>query len=167
MKNNKGFTLIELLAVIVVLAIVTVLATRSILPFMSDARVDAFEIEAANVVKSAEDALSFYNLGEVNLKNNTASCRKNNEICFNVAELIDLGIYQGDKESFKGKVMIDVTNPSVPTYELYLQKGAEFNIIAGEGKDYTDSTYINDGGWISISGVTEAKVTEYSTCSCS
>ena len=100
MKNNNGFTLIELLAVIVVLAIVTVIATQSILPYMSNARPDAFGIEATNVVQSAESAVSFYNLNKINLKNNTSSCKKDKIICFTVAELINLGLYEGDTDYY-------------------------------------------------------------------
>ena len=162
MKNNKGFTLIELLAVIVVLAIVTVIATQSILPFMSSARIDAFAIEATSVINSSEDALSFYNLGKVKLDGNTNSCRSGNVVCFTVAELIDLGLYEGDKDVYKGKVLIDVTNSAVPSYTLYLQKGAEFSIV---GSDTTDFT--NDGADIVDGGFASDKVNEYTTCSCS
>lgn len=161
MKNNKGFTLIELLAVIVVLAIVTVIASSSILPYMSNARVDAFEVEATNVVKSAKSALDLYNMNQVSLKGNTSSCKKDNNICFTIKELVDLGIYKDKADNFSGKVLIDVTNSTAPTYTLYLQKGAEFNITGGTETDYVDSTAINNGGW------SDADATSYSTCSCS
>ena len=106
MKNNRGFTLIELLAVIVVLAIVTVLATRSVLPFMSDARLDSFKIEATNVIDATENAISYYNLGQTKLKNNAVSCRKGNVVCFTVAELIDLGFYDGSKDKFSQVILL-------------------------------------------------------------
>lgn len=145
MKNNKGFTLIELLAVIVVLAIVTVIASSSILPYMSNARVDAFEVEATNIVKSAQSAMDLYNMGQVKLKGDTTSCKKDNNICFSVQELIDLGIYNDKTGNFKGYVNIDVTNSTNPTYELYLQKGAEFYINGGTETDYVDSDSVKSG----------------------
>lgn len=160
MKNKNGFTLIELLAVIVVLSIVTVIATQSILPFMSNARPDAFRIEASNVINSSQDAISFYNLGKITLDNNANSCKKGNVVCFTIAELIDLGLYKGDKDIYKGKVLIDVTTATSPTYTLYLQKGAEFNIKGGTETDYVDNGTINNGGW------TDAELTEYTACDC-
>lgn len=161
MKNNNGFTLIELLAVIVVLAIVTVIATQSILPYMSNARPDAFGIEATNVVQSAESAVSFYNLNKIDLKNNTSSCKKDKVICFTVAELINLGLYEGDSNSYKGKVLIDVTNSANPSYTLYLQKGAEFSIV---GSNETD--FVNNKSDLIEGGFADDKVTEYTTCTC-
>ena len=162
MKNKKGFTLIELLAVIVVLAIVTVIATQSVLPFMSSARRDAFAIEATDVVNSAESALSFYNLGKVTIAGDANSCKSGNKVCFTITKLIDLGLYEGDKNIYKGKVEIDITNSSVPTYTLYAQKGAEFSIVNSDTRDFTkDGSDIVDGGFAS------GKVNEYTSCSCS
>jgi len=161
MNNKKGFTLIELLAVIVVLAIVTVIATQSILPFMSNARPDAFRVEATELMNGAENAIELYSLGEIDLKNNTASCKKGNEICFTVKELIDLGIYKDKTGTFSGKVLIDITNKTSPSYKLYFQKGAEFNITGGTETDYVNNGTINDGGW------SDADATANSTCSCS
>lgn len=158
MKNNKGFTLIELLAVIVVLAIVTVLATRSVLPFMSSARVDAFRIEASNVIKSAEDAVDLYTIQQIKLKNNTLSCIKDNVLCITVEELINLGLYDGDKESFSGKVLVNISNLKSPSYTLYFQKNSEFNINGGTEKDYVNNGTVNNGGWTSSNG--------QSVCSC-
>ena len=161
MKNNQGFTLIELLAVIVVLAIVTVIATQSILPYMSSARSDAFRIEASHVINASEDAVTFLNMGTIDLKNNTASCKSGNVVCFTISELINLGLYDGEANTYKGKVLIDVSNTAKPTYTLYLQKGAEFNITGGTDKDYVNNGTINDGGW------TDTDFETYTTCSCS
>lgn len=161
MINKKGFTLIELLAVIVVLAIVTVVATQSILPYMANARPDAFAIEASNVIKSAQDAYSFYNINEVRLKNNESSCRVGNDICFTVKELIDLGIYEGDSDVFKGKVIIDITDSKDPEYTLFLSKGAEFRVTGSNEQNYVDNKMdIKDGGW------TETETSEYTRCIC-
>lgn len=161
MKNSKGFTLIELLAVIVVLAIVTVIASSSILPYMSNARPDAFKVEATNVINSAKSVMDLYNMNEISLKGNTSSCKKDNVICFTVQELIDLGIYKDKTGAFSGKVLIDITNQTSPSYTLYLQKGAEFNITGGTSTDYVNSGTINDGGW------SDSDATTNSTCSCS
>ena len=158
MKNNKGFTLIELLAVIVVLAIVTVIATQSILPYMANARPDAFAIEASNVVKSAQDAYNFYNINEVKLKNNESSCKVTNKICFTVEELINLGLYDGDKDTFKGKVIIDITDSKNPEYKLYLSKGAEFSITGSIETNFVENKMdIDDGGWSEIDAETYTK----------
>jgi len=160
-NNKQGFTLIELLAVIVVLSVVTVLATRSILPFMANARSDSFRTEASNVINSANDAINFYNLGRVTLKDNGESCKVGKTICFTVDELISLGIFEAEEGTFSGKVIVNVTNPSNPTYNLWLQKGAEFSIVNGAHTDY-----VNNGELIS-GGFPEANVEEYTTCDCS
>lgn len=160
MKNNKGFTLIELLAVIVVLAIVTVIATRSVLPYMSSAREDAFGIEATDVVESTNDAIDLYNLNKIKLKDKK-SCVKGNVFCFTVEELVDLGIYSGDKDTYKGKIIVDITNSASPKYTVYLQKGSEFSI---NGSNDTD--YVNKKDGIVNGGFANDKVDEYTTCTC-
>ncbi len=162
MKNNKGFTLIELLAVIVVLAIVTVIATRSVLPYMSSAREDAFGIEATDVVESTNDAIDLYNLNKIKLnETEKKSCKKDNTICFTVEELITLGLYEGDKDTYKGKIIVDITNSASPKYIVYLQKGSEFSI---NGSSNTD--YVNKKDDIKSGGFANDKVTEYTTCTC-
>ena len=161
MKNSKGFTLIELLAVIVVLAIVTVIASSSILPYMSNARPDAFKVEATNVIKSASDATDLYFMNQVKLKGNESSCLVGNVICFTIKELSDLGLYKDRAGNFSGKVLVNISNRLNPTYELYLQKGAEFNITAGTEIDYVNNGTVSPGGWAS------ADAENYSKCSCS
>ncbi len=52
--KRKGFTLIELLAVIAILSILVILAVPKVLQLFSDARKNAFETEARNIVKAAE-----------------------------------------------------------------------------------------------------------------
>lgn len=161
MKNNNGFTLIELLAVIVILAIVTVVATRSILPYMSNSRIDAFGIEATEIVKSASSAVDLYNLNQLKM-NGTNSCVKDNVFCFTVEELIDLGLYTGTKDTYKGKVLVNMTDTFTPTYEVYIQKGAEFSINGS-----TDTDYVNKKDNIDTGGFANDKVDEYTKCTCS
>lgn len=161
MKNNNGFTLIELLAVIVILAIVTVIATRSILPFMSSARIDAFGIEATDVVESTNDAIDLYNLNKIKLNGNK-SCVKNKVFCFTVEELIDLGIYEGSKETYKGKIIVDTSNASSSKYTVYIQKGAEFKIVGKSETDYVN----NKDGNIEEGGFNDSEAAEYTTCTC-
>ena len=136
MDNKKGFTLIELLAVILILAIVTLIGFTTMSTYTKSAREDAFRIEATEVVKGAKDALDLYNLNKISLKNNEASCKKSsNEYCFTVAELINLGIYDGDSETFTGKVIISL-NDNAATYTLFFKKANEFKIINGFREDY-------------------------------
>lgn len=161
MKNNKGFTLIELLAVIIVLAVVMVLATRTILPQMSNARIDAFEISANAMLKSATDAKDYYNLGKIKLNSDTTkSCKINNTLCFTIEEIIELGLNEGDKDIYQGKVIIENYNGEKPTYTLYLQKGAEFSIVGSKEENYENSEDIVEGGFDSD------KLAEYTTCTC-
>jgi len=149
MKNKKGFTLVELLAVIVVLAIVMVLATTTVLPYMGKAREEAFRLEATNVVKSAESAVDLYSLGEIKLKNNANSCKNSekNTICFTVNELIDLALYEGDKDVYSGSVTIDLTDTKIPSYLLYFKKNDEFKIIGGTHKDYNENGVLSNDDW--------------------
>jgi len=157
MKNNKGFTLIELLAVIVVLAIVMVLATTTVLPYMSDARQNAFKIEASNVISAVDNAKDLYNIGKIKMNSNAKiSCATATKICFNVDELINLGIYEGDKNSYDGKITVANYNTPTPTYELYLKKNDEFKILGGTLKDYTNAS-LSTGDWAA----------SYTECSCS
>ena len=147
MKNRKGFTLIELLAVIVVLAIVMVLATTTVLPYMTKAREKAFRIEATSVVQAAKNAYDLYNLNQIKLyDNNAPSCKNSAWICFTVEELIDLGIYTGDKNEYKGMVYIHNGGDYKinPVYELYLKKGNEYAIIGQIKENYNDSGEIDD-----------------------
>lgn len=155
-NNNKGFTLIELLAVIIVLAIVMVLAATTVLPYMSTAREDAFRLEATNVITSAQNAIDLYNLKEIKLKNNENSCKKDNTICFSVSELIDLGIYEGDKNVYSGSVIVDLTNSKIPSYTLYLKKNDEFKIVGGTHKNYKDNGVMSSENWSE----------NYEKCSC-
>lgn len=159
MKNNNGFTLIELLAVIIVLAIVTVLGATTVLPYMSKARENAFRIEATEIVNSAKEALHLYDLSQIKLKNNTASCKKanTNEYCFTVAELINLGIYDGDAGTFSGKIEANLVNSTAPIYTLYFKKNDEFKIIGENRENYKDYGNLSLATWED----------EYSACNCS
>ncbi|MBQ7031160.1 MAG: type II secretion system protein [Bacilli bacterium] len=140
MKNRKGFTLIELLAVIVVLAIVMVLATTTVLPYMTKAREKAFRIEATSVVQAAKNAYDLYNLNQIKLyENNAPSCRNGGWVCFTVEELINLGLYTGDKNEYSGSVYINDRYDKInPEYELYLKKGNEYAIIGQTEENYNE-----------------------------
>ena len=160
MKNKKGFTLIELLAVIVVLAIVMVLAVTTVLPYMNNAREEAFRIEATSLVDAAEKAKDLYTLNQVTIENsatNVDSCSSTNKICFTVKKLIDLGIYEGDVNSYSGKVEITNISSKTPTYTSSIKKNNEFKIIAGTAKDYTNKdTSLSTAEWKD----------EYAKCTC-
>lgn len=140
MKNNKGFTLIELLAVIVVLAIVMVLAITTVLPLMEQSTEAAFRVEATNTIKKADEALTMYNLQQIKLnEDSTQSCKSSDgkKMCFTVAELVNLQLYEIDTDTFKGKVDINLTNSKNPVYTLYFKKNAEFVLAEEEFKDYS------------------------------
>jgi len=92
LKGKKGFTLIELLAVIVVLAIVMVLAATTVLPYMSNARKDAFALEANTARKAAANAVSLINAGAVK----TNYTKTANGYCFTIADLKALGLFEKD-----------------------------------------------------------------------
>lgn len=123
--NEKGFTLIELLAVIVILAIVMVLASQSVLPFMRNASKDSFVIEANGVIDAASNAISLYNVGQLDLtyekdKDNndiinkekftkTVEGGKTTGYCFTLQYLVDEGLYslkanKIDKNNYGGYV---------------------------------------------------------------
>ena len=158
--NKKGFTLIELLAVIIILAIVTLIGATTVLPYMSDAREKAFNVEAHNVVSSAKRAMELYNLGEITLTSDTVcsddkdpclKCYKSSDksTCFSVLGLINLGIYDADKFTFTGKVVFDENGD----YTLYFKKNNEFKIV-GAKNAYTITT---TDSWVDE---------EYNVCNC-
>ena len=120
MKNKNGFTLIELLAVIAVLVIVTIISIQGVLHNTPKARLDAFAIEATSIIESAEKATE--NLNNFNLKNNVESCKIGTKVCLTIDELIRLEFYDGENDSYKGKVIIDLANNNEPKYTLYLQR---------------------------------------------
>lgn len=158
--NKSGFTLIELLAVIIILAVIAVIGMTTVLPYMSESREKAFRIEATNVVKAAEKALRLYTIGEASLKNNQSSCAKSSDgsICYTVAELISLGIYDGDSDAYSGKVIIQNAASKTPTYVLYLNKSSEFKIIEGTQKTYDKLGSLSTDNW---------SADDYEACNCS
>ena len=150
MKSNKGFTLIELLAVIVILAIVTVIGITTVLPYMTTARESAFRTEATEVVKSAKTAINLYKLNQIDIPTSPISGYRgflkdsNSErYCFTVQSLIDLGIYDGDKNAIKGGIVIDLEEDSEHPYTLYLKKN-EFQIYGGHEENYKDKGDVRD-----------------------
>lgn len=148
MKKRNGFTLIELLAVIVVLAIVTVLATSTILPYMGNAREDAFKVEAANAVNAADYVMNLYTLGEFTFDSDGIKSKYDSETkkaCMTIATLIDAGAFDADKESYTGRVIIDKSDKQ-STYTIFLKKNAEFTLINETGRNFSDAT-LNNGSW--------------------
>ena len=120
--NEKGFTLIELLAVIVILAIVMVLASQSVLPFMRNASKDSFVIEANGVIDAASNAISLFNVGQLDLSGSdksqytkTVVDGKTTGYCFTLKYLVDQGLY-----SLKAN---KITNTNYGGY-VVAQKGA-------------------------------------------
>ena len=158
--NKKGFTFIELLAVIVILGIVTVIATQAILPYMKNAKRDAFATEASSIILSAKNAVDMYNLNKLEIGNDNNSCIKDNIMCFTVEELIDSGLYNGDKNKYSGKVQLNLENENNIISALYFQKGTEYNIVSSYATDFSKNKEdINTG---TFSG----GESEYTTCSC-
>lgn len=158
MKKN-GFTLIELLAVIVVLAIVAVLGTTTVLPLLSDARESAFRTEASDVITAFDAAKILGDAGKREYGNPTgSSCQKGKIVCITVSTLINWGTYDGDSDTYKGKVIIDTTNTK-PTYTLYFKKGAEFAFV---NQNYTN--YVDNGDLVVPDSTNWND--SYETCSC-
>ena len=123
-KNKKGFTLIDLLAVIVVLAIVMVLAVTTILPYMKEARKNAFVTEANTLKYAAESGVNLIVTGKIT--NNYTPI--NNGYCFTLENLQDLGLFKKDNKSYDGIVKI-------------IKKGKNFDYyVSLKNKEY----YIND-----------------------
>ena len=129
--NRKGFTLIELLAVIVVLAIVMVLAASTILPYMANARKDAFAVEANTLKESAAQAMSLKAIGSV--KDNFEPIEETVDgktvitgYCFTVENLKNLGLFKKDDTNYAGTVIVDISN-SAYTYTVNM-KNTEFYV---------------------------------------
>ena len=130
--NKKGFTLIELLAVIVVLAIVMVLAATTVLPYMANARKDAFAVEANTLKESAAQAMSLKAIGSIDtssVKTYTDN-NKTTGYCFTVEELKEFGLFKKDNTNYAGYVTVKVTNNAYE-YTVAL-KNTEF-YVTGTG----------------------------------
>lgn len=155
LKEKKGFTLIELLAVLIVLGIILVLGITTVLPYLKKSREKTFRIEATEVVNSAKEAFRLLDLNQISLKNNTASCKNENYYCFSVTELIDLGIFDGDKDTFSGTVYYQPNYLDNPLYMLNLNKNYEFILLSTPGESHYESSI--GGKWH----------TSYEECDCS
>jgi prepilin-type N-terminal cleavage/methylation domain-containing protein len=153
--NRKGFTLVELLAVIVILGIVTVIGVTTVLPYMRNAREDAFRFEATEVVKSAKRAIELINLGQANLSNDSASCYKDNKYCFTISKLRNLSIYDTKNDAIIGKIEVTVNGVNY-SYNLYMTKGNEFKFINAQMEDYTKYGVLSLDAWDD----------SYESCSC-
>jgi len=153
LRNKKGFTLIELLAVIVVLAIVTVLATRSILPFMSNAARDAFAVEANEAITGAQDAMS---LSSIDSSVNPTKITEGEvtKYCFTLADLNALGLWQKDDDKYAGTVVV-TPNGNAYTYAVEMYN-YDFYVKTTSGQikaedDVLDNPKnINETGGVSI-----------------
>lgn len=141
--NKKGFTLIELLAVIVVLAIVMVLAATTVLPYMADARKEAFALEANTLKDSASQAVSLIAIGSV--KDNYTSTTDGG-YCFTVKQLKDLGLFKKDNDDYKGVVVVEKTGNAY-SYKVELRNKEFFvkQTAAGDVvKDNVSARTAND-----------------------
>ena len=151
--GNSKF--LKLVGVIIVLLLIVIIAILS-MPRMEEAREKSFRVEATRIIDAAKVALKDYNSGKINLKNNTASCKKNNEICFKISELSELKYYKASTSDYIGKVVIDTRDANNVMYYLYLKKSADLRIIGGFREDYVNM------GTLSIADWEE----EYETCNC-
>ena len=141
--NKKGFTLVELLAVIIVLAILVLLAIPRVIKFMESSRVNAFAVEANQVIKSARNAYGDKLLTEEEVPS---------PICYTVAELIKLGYLDASDEDISGAVVIDFANSGnaddKEVIYTYLSKPGYYvkkNDPAGKYKIYNSDVVKRDG----------------------
>lgn len=138
LKENKGFTLIELLAVIVVLAIVMVLAVTTVLPYMTQARKEAFALEANTASNAASSAMSLIMIGSLETDYYTYD-ETNKEYCFTVENLMEAGLYEKDEKDandnyvYQGVVKVTQTSGKAYTYEVSL-KNDQYYVNAVEGE---------------------------------
>ena len=132
--NKKGFTLVELLAVIIVLAILVLLALPRVMSLMERSRVSSFAVEANEIAKAATNAYGSRVLTEEEV---------GHPVCFTVAELVNGGYLDAEKNDVSGAIAIDLvpdendlskTNEIVYTYlskeNYYVKK----NGVAGKNK---------------------------------
>lgn len=152
-KDNNGF--LKLIGVIIVLLLVIIIGLLS-MPRMEEAREKAFRIEATRIIDSSKLLLKNYNGKKYVLKNNYLSCRKDNEICFNIEELKNTNLYKSGSDDYVGKVVIDLSDSSNQQFYLYLKKSYDLKIIAGFREDYVTM------GTLSIEEWKE----DYETCNC-
>ena len=152
-KENSNF--FKLISVIIVLLLIVIIGILT-MPRMEEAREKAFRVEATRIIDAAKRTFKDYNSGKINLKNNSTSCKKNNEICFKISELSNLKYYKASSSDYIGKVVIDASDNNNVMYYLYLKKSADLRIIGGFREDYVNM------GTLSIEDWEE----EYETCNC-
>ena len=125
LKENKGFTLIELLAVIVVLAIVMVLAVTTVLPYMTQARKEAFALEANTAKDAASSAMSLIMIGS--LDEDYYVSYEDGSYCFTIENLMKAGLYEKDAKDendnyvYQGIVKVTQSEDKAYTYEVSLK----------------------------------------------
>ena len=145
--NKKGFTLIELLAVIVVLAIVMVLAVTTVLPYMGQARKDAFATEAEAAKSAAANAVSLIMLGN-KLTENTDYKVISGGYCFTIDQLVAAGLLETETGKYDGVVKATSTNDKAYTYEAHISDGASYVMKSGaevKGEDVVESNSTPSG----------------------
>ena len=125
MKNKKGFTLIELLAVIVVLAIVMVLAVTSVLPYMADAKKEAFAIEGEAGKDAAASAMRLIEIKKFDSSFYSYDST-NNVYCFTAYQLASAGLIKKENNNYKGivKVYAPVDVSKAYRYEVQMTNGS-------------------------------------------
>ncbi len=147
-KNKKGFTLIELLAVIVVLAIVMVLATTTVLPYMENARMKTFAVEANEAINAASEVMTLKVIGSItptDLGENGDDYQSytDGNYCFSLTKLVDLGIWKKDKKDigadhYEGYVQVITSNPSKAYVYKVKMHNESLYITNGEGGTATE-----------------------------
>ena len=155
--NKKGFTLIELLAVVVVLGIIMVLSVTTILPYMENARKQAFATEAEVLKKSAEQAVSLINIGQI-----TNSYTKGpGDYCFTLDDLQKLGLFKKDNSKYNGAVVVRQSNNSYKYYvklengEYYILQSNASNIESSDVQLLTDELIADSANIFSCSLASE------------
>lgn len=138
LKNKKGFTLIELLAVIAILAIVSVIATRTVFPYMANARKDAFATEANEIIGVTSDAMSLISLGEIR---DNYTIEPTGTYCFTLENLRNLGLLVKDDEDYVGTVTVTV-NGNAYSYAISMSNGTYNVDKSGQINADTD---VNEG----------------------
>ncbi len=158
---KKGFTLIELLAVIAILALLVVIAVPKILQLFNEAKTNAFEVEAKNIVNAAkqgyakslfngdsdETTISYKNgveskTGPVEL-NFSGRIIQDGEINITSDGLIKIAIYRDGYCATKGTSSSEITIEKIPIGECLVYPTAESCFTFNSGT-ITDYDYTNE-----------------------
>lgn len=155
MKDKKRNPLVLLICIIVLLVFTIIILLMTSMPLMTTARENAFRIEANNVVKGAETALSEYNNDKLVInENNENVCINEEKICMTIDYLSDNSYYKNN--NYRGKIEINIKDINNPMFTLYLTRSAEFRFVGLSYTNYTDYGQVNNDVWLD----------EYETCTC-